>query len=123
MDKNYWKSQPYDFIDTNDILWSMLGNDTELYVGREVLLIMQKYPRTYLPRHKRLKGNIVSFTSKTICVSIDRSEIYSVSYTHTINNLHIEVARDYSNGMVLYICNADNDGDDNDDGNAHGVEE
>ena len=113
MDKNYWKSQPYDFIDTNDTLWSMLGNDTELYVGREVLLIMQKYPRTYLPRHKRLKGNIVSFTSKTICVSIDGSEIYSVSYTHTINNLHIEVARDYSNGMVLYICNEDNDDDDN----------
>ena len=107
MDKHYWKSQPYDFIDTNDTLWSMLGNDSELFVGREVLLIMRQYPRTYLPRHKRLKGNIVSFTSKTICVSIDHSEIYSVNYT--INNLHIEVARDYSNGVVLYICNDDND--------------
>tara|TARA_Y100001970_G_C14117213_1_gene794286 strand:- start:677 stop:1024 length:348 start_codon:yes stop_codon:yes gene_type:complete len=105
MDKNYWKSQPYDFIDTNDIHWSMLGNDSELFVGREVLLIMKKYPRTYLPRHKRLKGNIESFTSKTIRVSIDHSEIYSVNCT--INNLHIEVARDYSNGMVLYISNKD----------------
>jgi len=105
MDKNYWKSQPYDFIDTNNIHWSMLGNDSELYVGREVLLIMQKYPRTYLPRHKRLKGTIESFTSKTIRVSIDRSEIYLVNCT--INNLHIEVAKDYSNGMVLYICNED----------------
>ena len=105
MDKNYWKSQPYDFIDTNDTLWSMLGNDTELYVGREVLLIMQKYPRTYLPRHKRLKGNIVSFSPKTICVSIDSTEIYSVNYKNKISNLHIEVARDYSNGIVLYICN------------------
>ena len=107
MDKNYWKSQPYDFIDTDDIYWSMLGDDSELFVGREVLLIMQQYPRTFLPRHKRLKGNIVSFTSKTICVSIDRSEIYSVNYK--IYNLHIEVANDYSNGMVLYICNDDDD--------------
>ena len=41
MDKNYWKTQPYDFIDTNDNLWSMLGDDSELFVGREVLLIMQ----------------------------------------------------------------------------------
>ena len=49
MYKHYWKSQPYDFIDTNDTLWSMLGNDSELFVGREILLIMQKYPRTYLP--------------------------------------------------------------------------
>ena len=108
MDKHYWKSQPYDFIDTNDTLWSMLGNDSELYVGREVLLIMQKYPRTFLPRHKRLKGNIVSFTSKTICVNINHSEIYLVNDT-TINNLHIEVARDYSNGMVLYIHSDDED--------------
>ena len=42
MDKHYWKTQPYDFIDTNDNLWSMLGDDSELCVGREVLLIMQQ---------------------------------------------------------------------------------
>jgi len=107
MYKHYWKSQPYDFIDTNNIHWYMLSNDSELFVGREILLIMQKYPRTYLPRHKRLKGNIESFTSKTICVSIDHSEIYPVN--DTIDNLQIEVARDYSNGMVLYIRSDDDD--------------
>tara|TARA_B100001029_G_C14885865_1_gene352592 strand:+ start:300 stop:659 length:360 start_codon:yes stop_codon:yes gene_type:complete len=109
MDKHYWKSQPYDFIDTNNVHWSMLdvGDDTELFVEREVLLIMQQYPRTFLPRHKRLKGNIVSFTPKTICVSIDSTEIYSVNYKNKIYNLHIEVARDYSNGIVLYIRSDD----------------
>lgn len=32
MDRHYWKTQPYDFIDTNDIRRSILGDDSELFI-------------------------------------------------------------------------------------------
>lgn len=124
--ENYWKTQEYEFIDTNNDVWSLLDETSELFIDREMILRIQHF-------NQNIKCNIVSSCSNEITVKINkqgskkiaswltrirRSERPSQLRYHVsaINSriTFINVKKDFSNGMILYTCNDDDyDDDDN----------
>ena len=122
--QSYLASQPYDFIDENDNLWSIIDNTSNLFIGREVILKIQNF-------NQKLKCNIVSFNSNKITVKIDKKDSKKIAnwltkivrsdrpsqFRYYVSGsksriTFIDVEKDYSNGMVLYICIDDDDDDD-----------